>query len=171
MTDFLISGNIYDWPSGGNYVGARVAKRGAATLTLSGNNTFVGRLTVEEGTLALGSDTALPAAAPLSLAGGTVACGSTTNATGALTLSGNATINVGDGVLAFADSHAATWAANATLTITGSESLPTRSIRFGTNDGGLTSAQLKQIRYNGNKVSLTSEGYLGGAKGLMIMVR
>ena len=36
---------------------------------------------------------------------------------------------------------------------------------------GLTSAQVKQIRYNGSKVTLTAEGYLGGPKGLMIIVR
>lgn len=105
--DFLISGNIYDWPKGGNYVGERICKRGAATLTLSGSNTFVGRLTVEEGTLALGSDDALPASAPLTLAGGTVTCGETVNATGSLTLSGSATINLGDGALFFSPIQAA----------------------------------------------------------------
>ena len=32
----------------------------------------------------------------------------------------------------------------------------------------LAAAQLKQIRYNGVKVSLNSEGYLSGPKGLII---
>lgn len=166
--DLAVTGRIYDSPS---WPGALVVKRGAATLTLSGNNTFAGRFTVEAGTLALGSNTALPTSAPLTLAGGTVTCGTTTNATGVLTLSGNATIDVGDGTLSFADSRTVTWAVGATLNITGNDRLPTRSIRFGTTADGLTSAQLKQIRYNGSKVSLTSEGYLGGPKGLMIIVR
>lgn len=163
--DLEIQGNIYNPPSGRS---PNVVKRGTATLTLSGNNTFAGRFTVEAGTVALGSNTALPASAPLTLAGGTVTCGSTTNATGVLTLAGNATIDVGDGALSFADSHAATWAAGATLNITGNGRLPTRSIRFGTSEGGLTAAQREQIRYNGSKVSLSAEGYLASPKGLII---
>lgn len=100
--------------------------------------------------------------------GGTVTCGTFANATGALTLSGDATIDLGDGSLSFADSSGETWAAGATLNITGKDSLPTRTLRFGTDSSGLTPTQLKQIRYNGGKVSLNSEGYLSGPKGLII---
>ena len=163
--DFAVTGRIYDSP---NWPGALLVKRGAAKLTLSGNNTFAGRFTIEAGTVALGSNTALPASAPLTLAGGTVTCGTFANATGALTLSGDATIDLGDGSLSFADSSGETWAAGATLNITGTDSLPTRTLRFGTDSSGLTPAQLKQIRYNGGKVSLNSEGYLSGPKGLII---
>lgn len=163
--DLNISGNIMD---DSTYPGALLVKRGAATLTLSGNNTFAGRFTVEAGTVALGSDAALPASAPLTLAGGTVTCGTFANATGALKLSGDATIDLGDGSLSFADSSGETWAAGATLNITGPEGWPVRSVRFGTDGSGLTAAQLKQIRYNGVKVSLNSEGYLSGPKGLTI---
>ena len=107
----------------------------------------------------------------MTLKGGcTVTCGATTNSTGTLTLSGNATINVGDGALSFADSHDATWAADATLNIVGTGRLPGKTIRFGTNGSGLTAAQLKQIRYNGDRVSLTGQGYLGGPQGLIIMI-
>ena len=167
--DLEISGKIYDAPDSANKF-PQVVKSGAATLTLSGESTFTGRLTVRSGTLALGTDTALSASAPLTLSGGTVTCGATTNATGALTLSGNATIDVGDGAISFADSHAETWAADATLNIVGTGKLPGKSVRFGTNGSGLTSTQLKQIRYNGDKVSLTAQGYLGGSRGLIIMV-
>ena len=142
--------------------------RGAAKLTLSGNNTFAGRFTIEAGTVALGSNTALPASAPLTLAGGTVTCGSFANAAGALTLSGDATINLGGGSLSVADSSGETWANGATLNIIGTDALPTQSLRFGTDSLGLTPAQLKQLRYNGGKVSLNSEGYLSGPKGLII---
>ena len=165
IANLNISGDIKD---DSNLKGACIVKRGAATLTLSGNNTFAGRLTVEAGTVALGSDAALPASAPLTLAGGTVTCGTFANATGALTLSGDATIDLGDGSLSFADSSGETWAAGATLNITGTDSLPTRTLRFGTDSSGLTPAQLKQIRYNGGKVSLNSDGYLSGPKGLII---
>ena len=163
--DLNISGNIRD---DSNYPGALLVKRGAAKLTLSGNNTFAGRFTIEAGTVALGSDAALPASAPLTLAGGTVSCGSSANATGALTLSGDATIDLGDGSLSFADSSGETWAAGATLNITGPEGWPVQAVRFGTNGEGLSDAQIRRIRYNGSKVSLTGEGYLGGPRGLII---
>ena len=163
--DFAVTGRIYDSP---NWPGALLVKRGAAKLTLSGNNTFAGRFTIEAGTVALGSNTALPASAPLTLAGGTVTCGTFANATGALTLSGNATINLGDGALSFADSRNEMWANGVVLNIIGTDKLPTRSLRFGTDGSGLTAAQLKRIRYNGGKVSLNSEGYLSGPKGLII---
>ena len=165
--DLTVSGVIKDH-STASYKGACIVKRGEATLTLSGKNTFAGRLTVEAGTLALGSDKALPASAPLTLAGGTVSCGTTANATGALTLSGDATIDLGEGSIAFADSSGETWAPGATLNITGPEGWPVRSVRFGTSSDGLSSAQLRRIRYNGSKVSLTDEGYLSGPKGLVI---
>ena len=154
-----------------NYYGARVTKRGAATLTLSGENTFDGRFTIEEGTVVLGSDGALPSSAPLTLAGGTMSCGTTVNETGALTLSGDATINLGDGTLAFADSSGETWVKGATLNITGPEPISAWAIRFGTSANGLTSAQRRAIRYNGNRVDLDDNGYLGGPKALIISFR
>ena len=167
--DLEIPGNLYQAPAGTK--DTPVVKRGAAKLTLSGNNSFGGRFTVEAGTVELASDTALPTTSPVTLKGGcTVTCGATTNSTGALTLSGNATINIGDGALSFADSHAETWAANATLDIVGTGKLSQKTVRFGTNSSGLTAAQLKQIRYNGDKVSLTGQGYLGGPPGLMIII-
>ena len=166
--DLEVPGNIYQAP-GNN--GNNVTKRGNAKLTLSGVNSFTGRFTVEAGTVELASDTALPTTSPMTLKGGcTVTCGATTNATGALTLSGNATIDVGDGALSFADSHAETWAEGATLNIVGPGTSPGKTIRFGTDGSGLTAAQLKQIRYNGDKVSLTGQGYLGGPNGFIIMV-
>lgn len=168
--DLAITGRIYDSPGDENK-GVRVVKRGAATLTLSGNNTFEGRFTVEAGTVALGSNTALPASAPLALAGGSVTCGSTTNATGPLTLSGDAAISLEGGALAFADSSGETWTPGATLAITGNDRLPTRSLRFGTSESGLTAAQLRQITYNGERVSLDSSGYLRHRGGFMLIVR
>ena len=166
--DLAVTGKIYDSPS---WPGALLVKRGDATLTLSGANTFAGRLTVEAGTLALGSNTALPASAPLTLAGGIVSCGTSANSTGALTLSGNATIALGSGSLVFADSSGESWTSGSLLDITGPEGFPVTTIRFGTDGNGLTSTQLRRIRYNGSKVSLTSEGYLGGPSGMVIFFR
>ena len=158
VADLEITGELRDYKDP-PYYGSSIRKTGAATLTLSGTNDYHGTLTVEAGTLALGSNTALPASAPLKLAGGTVTCGSTTNATGALTLSGDAVINLEGGSLAFADSSGVAWASGATLAITGDDKLPTRSLRFGTTESGLTAAQLRQITYNGERVSLDSSGY------------
>ena len=170
--DLTVSGNIYDFVQGNDVlIGAQLIKKGAATLTLSGTNTFVGRLTVEAGTLALASDGALPAAAPLTLTNTcTVTCGGVTNSTGALALAGNATLALGDGALSFADSSGEEWKVGATLTVTGDGNLPTQALRFGTSSAGLTGRQLKQITYNGEPVSLDAQGYLRHAGGLVISV-
>ncbi len=171
-TDLEISGRIRDnVDSSNDYSGSGIVKRGNAMLTLSGTNTFAGRLTVEAGTLALASDEALPSSVPMTLAGGTVSCGAATNATGALTLAGDATIVLGDGAIAFADSSAAAWADGATLNVVGTDRLPTKSLRFGTTSAGLTSAQTRQITYNGEPVALDSQGYLRHYGGLVISIR
>ena len=170
--DLTVSGKIYDFVQGSDvFIGAQLIKKGAATLTLSGTNTFIGRLTVQAGTLALASDGALPATAPLTLTNTcTVTCGGVTNSTGALTLSGNATLSLGDGAIAFADSSGEEWKAGATLTVTGDGPLPTQALRFGTTSAGLTGRQLKQITYNGEAVSLDAQGYLRHAGGLVIIL-
>lgn len=165
-----ISGPIYDYPFAG-YDGVLVVKRGDSTLLLSGANTFAGRLTVEAGTLALGGDDALPASAPVTLAGGTVSCGSSANTAGSLTLAGDATIALESGTLAFADSSGATWAAVATLAVTGPSETPAKALRFGTTSDGLTKAQLQRIRYNGKRVALDVDGYLVTDDVFVIVVR
>ena len=169
-TDLMVSGDIRD-ELNNDLKGAVVVKRGSATLALSGANTFAGRFTVEEGTVALGGDDALPASAPLTLAGGVVMCGASVNATGALTLSGNATVNLENGSLAFADSSGETWVEGMRLDFTGPDPHPGRSIRFGTSKSGLTSGQLNAVRYNGKRVSIDENGYLRGPRGLVISCR
>lgn len=170
--DLVMSGKLYDSPnsiSKSTYYD--LFKKGAATLTFSGANECHGGLTVEAGTVALASDTALPASAPLTLSGGTLTCGATANSTGVLTLSGDAAIDLESGSLAFADSSGAAWTSGATLSITGSDKLPTRSLRFGTSESGLTKAQLRQITYNGGRVALDAGGYLCHRGGFMLIVR
>ena len=98
-------------------------------------------------------------------------CGTTTNATGALTFSGNAAISLESGSLAFADSSGVSWTPGATLAITGDDKLPTRSLRFGSSENGLTAAQLRQVTYNDERVSLDSSGYLRHRRGLMLIVK
>ena len=100
----------------------------------------------------------------------TMTCGTTTNATGALTFSGNAAISLESGSLAFADSSGVSWTPGATLAIT-DDKLPTRSLRFGSSESGLTAAQLRQVTYNDERVSLDSSGYLRHRRGLMLIVK
>ena len=168
--DLKIPGNLYQAP---NYPSnTPIVKRGDATLTLSGTNSFGGAFTVEAGTVVLAGDAALPPNAPITLNGGTMACAAgVTTTTGVLTLSGDATINLGDGALAFADSSGATWAADATLTVTGTEPLPTRALRFGTSRDGLSYSQVRKITYNGERVSLNANGYLGVHGGINVIFR
>ena len=168
--DMEVSGRIQDAPG---YTGLPVYKRGAATLILSGANTFAGQFTVAEGTVELASDTALPASAPIALTNCVIACkAGTSNSTGVLTLSGNAALSLGEGsALAFADSSAAIWADGATLAVTGPDPLPARSLRFGTTDGGLTDSQLRQVKYNGRRVWLDPDGYATRQIAFVITVR
>ena len=165
-----VSGRIQDAPS---YGGTPIFKRGDATLMLSGVNTFSGRLTVVAGKVALASDTALPASAPITLNGGALTCGAgTSNSSGALTLSGSAALALGDGAtLSFADSSGAAWADGAKLAVTGPDSPSPRALRFGTSSGGLTSAQLRKVTYNGRRAVLDDDGYIAPRIGLGVILR
>jgi len=121
-----------------------LAKIGAGTLTLTGNNTFDGTTVINGGTLnanATGGDKALGgttsivvnaggtlmtssdqqfnAAPAVTLAGGTIATNGTSQTLGALTLTSSAIIDMGDGasILNFANSSSQLWAANAIISI------------------------------------------------------
>ena len=90
---------------------------------------------------------------------------------GALVVNGNATIDCNGGALAFDDSSELEWAEGATLNITGE--LGSRTIRVGTDDGGLSAAQLNAIAYNGQKhcVTINANGYLSARRPFMLMLR
>ena len=83
-----------------------------------------------------------------------------TNVFGALTLTGNATLDMGDGStgMVFADSSAVDWDGGS-LTIKGV--LQPGKVRFGTDAGGLSEAQLGSIILAGGAVARIDEnGYL-----------
>ena len=100
---------------------------------------------------------------------------------GALTLDGSAALDATNGTFSFADSHEATWADDAVLTLKCGASRQERKnrFRFGTDANGLTADQLAKIRYDESittkKVSFTldDEGYLQDnlEKGFIIRVR
>lgn len=152
------SGSIVNGASGNV---TAISKSGSGTWTLSGNNSYTGATGIQGGTLALGSNNALPDASAVSIGAGTLAASTFTDTLGTLDPTAAATINLGSGgALAFANSSAVDWTGG-TLNITGTFT-PT-SIRFGTTSGGLTAGQLALISVNGSGTGtyqLDSSGYL-----------
>ena len=63
------------------------------------------------------------------------------------------------------------WWSSGTLSIVGPTHLE-REIRFGNSASGLTTAQLRMIRYNGERVMLDNSGYLKiGRPGLVLICK
>lgn len=122
-----------------NYPGASLVKRGAAKATFVTGGTTTGQLRVEDGAVAFGGDAGF----------------------GALAVAGSGGIEVAAGkTLAFGDSSSVAWTAGAALSIIGEFGDNASVVRFGTDANGLTSAQLKQIRINGESCELDANGWL-----------
>ena len=132
------------------------------TWTISGANSYTGATTINAAKiLILGASGTIPDGSGLSLAG-TLKTGATSGFSetiGTLTVTDNATIVLGTGVhsLTFSNSSAVTWTAAKTLTITGwtgssAEGSTAGKIFVGTDNTGLTLAQLAQITFTGHPV-------------------
>ena len=120
-------------------------KGGTGTLTLTGQSTYTGTTFINAGTLALGTNQALPASGKLSLAGGTLALQGHAQTLGLLAITANSTINFSTGgTLVFANSSAEAW--SGTLTIT-NYNTATNTFQFSTTSAGLTLTQLANIRF------------------------
>ncbi len=149
----------------GSVIGANVTgvTQNSATskLVLSGANLYSGPTTVMAGILELGASERLADSSRLVLDGGTFATRGFSETLGELSLLDDSVIDLGSGssALVFADSHTQLWNASVSLSII-NYTAGVNSIRFGTNDDGLTLAQLGQITINGESVGIDDNGYL-----------
>lgn len=130
-----------------------ITMAGSATQTLSGENTFIGPVNIDSGTLMMGAPDVFNNSVSMSLNGGTFATGGFSDTLDTLTLTADSTINFGDGssVLRFSDSSALTWTGGTTLFLTNwsgvIEGGGIDQLYIGTNPSGVTSAQLSQIKF------------------------
>jgi len=147
-----------------------MTKVGAGALILATTNSYTGATIVEAGMLALGVTNALSASSPVTLSGGILDMGVYSNALSTLTLSGNATLALGDGMgtLRFADSSALSSSWTGTLSLTGT--LGEKTLRFGTDANGLTAEQQAKIKLNGYSTKLNSQGYVVLLRGTVLMI-
>ena len=161
------------WIGSDQTVAGSLIKTGAGTLTLSATNTYTGGTTISAGTLALGANNVLANTSEISIGGGTLDAATYSDTLGTLDVTApNATIHLGTGgKLEFAESRAVSWAGGR-LNITGTF-VSGSSLRFGTNNLGLTSEQLDLISLDGfESFALNESGYLTAAKirGTLIML-
>jgi autotransporter-associated beta strand protein len=144
-----------------------VNKIGDGTVILTNTNTYAGKTSVTAGTLRLGANNALPDATAVSIASATLDAATFTDTIGTLDVTTlTSKINLGSAAtLAFANSSAVPWTGGK-LNITGTF-VPGVSLRFGTDNTGLTSIQLGLISAPGFATfSLTNQGYLTATGGI-----
>lgn len=146
-------------PAGG------LTKNGTGTWTLGGVNSYAGPTTISAGKLALGANNVLPNASAVSIGNATLDVATFTDKAGTLDTTSTATINLGSGAsMAFDDSSAIDWTGG-TLNITGTF-ISGASLRFGTSNTGLTSAQLAKFSGTGlSSFALNGNGYLTASGG------
>lgn len=147
--------------TGNNSISGTVTQQaGNMELAGTGTNSALGGATainLQAGTLLLSASHQIHDTANMTLSGGNITVNNLIGhqeTLGTLTLSANSTLNLGTGssVINFANSSSTTWAVGSTLTITnwsGNHTVGggTDRVFFGTTSGGLTSAQVSQIKF------------------------
>ena len=163
------TGTTAHFKTGVSNTTAAVKKEGNGLLILSGQNQWTGRTWIHGGTLRLATDNAVSSSSQLFMNRGAILetggfdCDF---ATLDLQNNGGSIIdfeNIGSSQLTFADSsdtNVVVWAAVSTLNIT-NFTVGSDSIRFSTNNAGLTLEQLSKITINGEgNVIADADGYL-----------
>ncbi|MBR2837635.1 MAG: hypothetical protein IKE55_02525 [Kiritimatiellae bacterium] len=170
--DFTLSGALGNKYSN-KYLHGYVVKTGSGTMLLKGGAPTYKinyPIEIQGGTWALGSPGAAQsssAAAGFKLAGGDLAVSAgvaCTTGVGPLAVAAAGTLKVESGAsIAFADSSATEWTlpVGAHLLIDADLGDSSTAVRFGTDAGGLSEAQLRRIRTpDGAHVSIDAGGYL-----------
>ena len=161
-SDLIVTSPVIDKSitpkSAANVLKSGLHKSKAGTLELAGGATFTGVLKLEQGTVRFTNKDA------------SFAVGLYLTGDGAIDFDGTASVS-------FGDSSAITWTAGKTLTL--KSVVGSKSLRFGTDENGLTAEQLAQIKYADNIVvdkpssfRLNSRGYLryGTSQGCLIII-
>ncbi|MBR4654543.1 MAG: hypothetical protein IKO72_14380 [Kiritimatiellae bacterium] len=160
--DFTVTGDMkmFHSPSFPSdvYQKLRITKKGAGTMKVNGVTDFcVEPLEIQGGTWMVGSDDTMNSAQNILLAGGSFASADDVTASvGRLLVdSAGGGIDVGDAsAVSFADSSSEDWSGRVDISCPAGS-----SVRFGTTSAGLTSAQLRKMRLNGQHVKLDENGY------------
>ncbi|MGI9177300.1 MAG: LamG-like jellyroll fold domain-containing protein, partial [Pirellulales bacterium] len=140
-----------------------IIKSSLGTWTLAGSNSYTGETRISAGTLALAAAHRIADASPLTLGGGTFATGGFSETVGTLSLLGNSTIDFGSGASILIATAAGTFTAGTSLMVT-NWTAGVDHLLIGTS-AGLTSAQLAQIRINGEAVRQLASGEIVPAGG------
>ena len=140
-----------------------VTKQGAGTLLFSGTNFYTGATTVSAGTLQLGASERISSSSNLVMNGGTFNTGGFDETVGKLSLTNFSTIDFGSSNasdLVFSLSSDQVWGGFTLNIMNFNVGLDT--LRFGTNNTGLTSSQLlNNIRFNGTTAGqIDSNGFV-----------
>lgn len=140
--------------------GMTLTKTGGGTQILSGSNTYSGTTMIAAGTLAMGASDVIADSSNIIIGNATMSVSTFTDQVGTLDITDSATIDLAaGGALAFADSSSIDWAGG-TLEITGTFASGS-SLRFGTDNNGLTLTQLALISAEDfTNFGLNSIGYL-----------
>ena len=158
-TDLNILANIAD----GSANGQTLVKTGNGILQLSGTNTFTGGTQIEAGTLALGSNNAIPAASSLTLSAGTLNLGGYANTAGTLVMQGG--LITGNGSFAAASFNLQSGTLSGSLVGSGSLSKTTSGVVTITSSNSYSGG----TTLSGGTLAVSADNNLGSTTGALTL--
>ena len=146
--DLVLAGSVSEHAT---YPGMQIVKTGAGKLTFGGAVSSTGNLTLDGGTLDVGN--------------GLTAAG--------LVLTENSTLEIAAGKTAqFGASSGLVWTQGKILTLAGAFRESDQTLRFGTDENGLTRSQARALRKDGLKGYLDAQGWVHLlSRGFTLVVR